>query len=118
MSDRITLTGIRAYGYHGVLESEARDGQEFIIDIDLSVDFAAAARTDDLTATVDYGAVARLVVETVASTRFNLIEALSDEIARRILDLHAPVAVTVTVHKPHAPIDVPFTDVSVTRQLP
>lgn len=118
MNDTIRLQGLRAYGYHGVLASEARDGQQFVVDVEMTIDMELAAAQDDLATTVDYGTVARLVVDTVRSTRFQLIEALADEIARRVRSDSRVIAVAVTVHKPQAPIDVEFDDVLVTRRLP
>ena len=56
--DRVSLEGLRVFGRHGVLEHEQRDGQEFIIDAVLWLDTRAAAANDDLSLTVDYGAVA------------------------------------------------------------
>ena len=118
MSDHINVRGIRAFGYHGVLEHESRDGQDFIVDVTMFVDLAAAAASDNLADTVDYGAVALVVVDVVTGTRFQLIEALADEIGNRVLRDARVTRVEVTVHKPSAPIAVPFSDVSVTRCLP
>src|SRR5690606_8456834 len=55
--DRIELRGLRVFGRHGVFEHERRDGQEFVIDLTVWVDFTVAAASDDLAATVDYGAL-------------------------------------------------------------
>ncbi len=112
--DRITVTGIRATGHHGVFPEERRSGQPFVVDVALGLDLSAAGATDDLTATVDYGVVARQVVDDIAGEPLDLIEALAERIARSCLG-HPPVrAVEVTVHKPEAPIPVPFGDTSVT----
>ena len=56
--DQIALRGLRVFGYHGVLDSERRDGQEFLIDAVLWLDTTAAAAADDLTLTVDYAGLA------------------------------------------------------------
>ncbi|RLY91689.1 dihydroneopterin aldolase [Kocuria tytonicola] len=112
--DRITLTGLGAVGYHGVFEKERRSGQPFFVDLVLHVDLRPAAATDDLTLTVHYGEVAEMVREIIIGTRFQLIEALAEEIARALLaSFPAIVALDVTVHKPKAPIDVTFSDVAV-----
>jgi dihydroneopterin aldolase len=118
MTDSIRLTGIEAFGYHGVLPSETKEGQNFVVDVDVTLNLSAAAASDDLADTVDYGALAAMVVQIVTSTRYHLIEALADDIARRVLSDARVACVAVTVHKPHAPIQVPFVDVSVTRRLP
>ncbi len=112
--DRITLTGVRARGYHGVFDEERRDGQEFRVDVVLGVlSISKAARSDDLRHTVDYGALAQSVVEVIEGPPVNLIETLAAAIADRCLAIDYVRAVTVTVHKPQAPIPVPFDDVSV-----
>ena len=118
MTDSIRLTGIAAFGYHGVLPSETMEGQNFVVDVEVAMDLSAAAASDDLTETLDYGVLAEMVVQTVTSTRYQLIEALADDIARQVLTDVRVVSVAVTVHKPQAPIQVPFHDVSVTRRLP
>ncbi|MFV0459714.1 MAG: dihydroneopterin aldolase [Actinomycetales bacterium] len=110
-SDRIELRGLRAFGRHGVFEDERRDGQEFVVDLRLDVDTDPAARSDDLADTVDYGAVAVAVHEQVAGSPVNLIETLADRIATTCLGFAGVRAVEVAVHKPAAPIPVPFDDV-------
>ncbi len=112
--DRIVLRGVRATGYHGVFAEERVDGQEFIVDVVLGVaDVARAASTDDLAHTVDYGAVAVAIVELIEGPAVDLIETLAVRVAERCLQFPAVHAVTATVHKPSAPIPVPFDDVAV-----
>lgn len=114
IADEITLTGVRAFGRHGVYDEERRDGQYFYVDVTLQLDTARAAASDDVVDTVHYGEVAERIVELVADESVNLIETLAARIADDLLQ-HPPVrAVSVTVHKPEAPITVPFTDVAVT----
>jgi dihydroneopterin aldolase len=112
--DRIAVTGIAAYGYHGVLADERRDGQRFLVDVALGVDTRAAAATDDLTRTVDYSAVAAAVVALVEGDPADLIETLAARIADAALGFPLVTVVEVTVHKPEAPVGVPFHDVTVT----
>lgn len=113
-TDRIRLVGITGFGYHGVLPQERQLGQKFIVDVTCELDLDEAARTDDLTKTVDYGALAKAVVHDIERDPVDLIETLADRIARTVLG-HSPVrAVDITVHKPQAPIPVPVTDVAVT----
>jgi len=113
--DRITLTGITAIGHHGVFDHEKRDGQPFIVDAVLHTDISAAAATDDLAKTTNYGSVAEVIAELIRGGAFDLIETLTERIAERILaDFALVAAVDVTVHKPKAPIQVPFGDVSIT----
>lgn len=111
--DTITLTGITAVGYHGVFDHERRDGQPFIVDVVLHLDLRPAGQSDDLTKTAHYGELAEQVAELITGEPLDLIEALAERIASHILESFAVNAVEVTVHKPKAPIEVPFADVAV-----
>ncbi len=113
-SDSITLTGLRVHANHGVFEFEREQGQEFAIDVTVWLDFTRAAASDDVEATVHYGELAVEVVEAVKRDPVDLIETLAERIAAVVLSHAAAEAVEVTVHKPNAPIEVPFDDVSVT----
>lgn len=111
----ISLTGLRARGYHGVLTSERVSGQVFLVDLNLDVDIDQAAETDDVAATVNYAEVAAVVEALMTGTPVNLIETLAVRIADAVLDDFARVrAVTVTVNKPQAPIPSDFQNVAVT----
>ncbi|WP_306213743.1 dihydroneopterin aldolase [Actinoplanes sp. RD1] len=114
MSDRIQLRGLRVRGHHGVFDFERRDGQEFVVDVDLELDLARAAETDDVTDTVHYGELAGRLAEVVAGEPVNLIETLADRLAAVCLADARVTAATVTVHKPQAPIPHEFADVAVT----
>lgn len=111
--DAITLTGLRAFGYHGVFDFERRDGQEFVVDLVVALDMRPAAASDDVAHTVDYGALATGVVAIVTGEPLNLIETLAERIAGFVLEHPLVAATTVTVHKPSAPITTAFQDVSV-----
>ncbi|AHH15243.1 dihydroneopterin aldolase [Nocardia nova] len=112
-SDRIELRGLRAYGYHGCFDFERRDGQEFVVDLTLWTDFARAAATDDLSATVDYGELAQRAVAIITGPPRNLIETVAAEIADEIIRDDRVSAAEVVVHKPSAPIPHTFADVRV-----
>lgn len=114
MSDRITLRGLRVRGYHGVFEHERRDGQDFVIDVVLSVDTSAAGRSDDLNDTIHYGLLAEELAADIARDPVDLIEALAQRLADRCLLDSRVQEVEVTVHKPQAPVSVPVQDVAVT----
>ena len=111
--DTITLTGLRASAFHGVFDHERRDGQEFIIDVTVHLDFAAAARDDSLSDTVHYGVLAEQVVSAVERDPVDLIETVSERVAAVALSHASVQRVDVTLHKPSAPITVPFADVAV-----
>jgi dihydroneopterin aldolase len=116
MTDRISLTGLRVRGRHGVLEHERRDGQEFLIDLTVWVDTDKAARTDDLADTLDYAALAHRAAQIVGGEPYNLIETVAARIADEVMLDQRAHAVEVTVHKPAAPIGLPFVDVAVTAR--
>jgi dihydroneopterin aldolase len=107
------LVGVEGFGYHGVLPAERRDGQRCLVDVDLHLDLAAAAADDDLLATVDYSQVAAEIMAVVEGEPCQLIETVAGRIAQALLRFEQVTSVRVTVHKPQAPIGVPFRDVSV-----
>lgn len=112
--DRVVLRGVRARGFHGVLAEERVAGQEFVVDVALGVPaMSKASRTDDLHHTVDYAAVATAIVEIIEGPPVNLLEKLAGMVAERCLSFNHVRVVTVTVHKPQAPIPVSFGDVYV-----
>lgn len=111
--DTITLTGITAVGHHGVFDHERRDGQPFVVDVVLHLDLRPAGTSDDLTQTAHYGELAQQITGIITGEPLNLIEALAERIAAHVLASFPVDAVEVTVHKPKAPIVVPFGDVAV-----
>jgi 7,8-dihydroneopterin aldolase/epimerase/oxygenase len=112
--DEIRLTGLRARGHHGVFDFERRDGQDFVVDVVVRLPLAPASAGDDLARTVHYGELAERVVAAVESDPVDLIETVAERVAAVALSFDAAREVVVTVHKPGAPITVPFDDVSVT----
>ncbi|MBD8011479.1 dihydroneopterin aldolase [Microbacterium sp. Re1] len=112
--DEITLTGLTVFGYHGVFDFERRQGQEFTVDLTLQLSLVAAAASDDVADTVHYGELADTVAAIVAGEPVNLIETLANRIADAALEDARVQNVVVTVHKPSAPIEQSFADVSVT----
>jgi dihydroneopterin aldolase len=112
--DRIALHGLTVRGFHGVFDFERRDGQDFVIDVDLELDTAPAAASDDLRDTVHYGELADALAEVVAGEPVNLLETLAERLVQVCLADGRVQAATVTVHKPQAPIELTFRDVAVT----
>lgn len=105
MLAQIELKNMVFYGYHGALPEEATLGQRFSIDLVLSLDISEAATTDDLTKTVDYGAVYGLVRSIVEHERAYLLERLASQVLERVLDQHPRVMeVSLTLRKPSVPI--------------
>jgi dihydroneopterin aldolase len=112
--DKISLAGLRAYGYHGVLPAERAQGQEFVADAVLWLDTSEAAAADDVARTVDYAVLAGRLAEIIAGEPVDLIETLAQRLATACLADARVLHAEVTVHKPDAPVGVPVRDVSVT----
>lgn len=117
MSDLVELRGLRAMGVHGVLAEEQTRAQPFEVDLDVTVDLSAAGRSDDLSDTVDYGALTELVAKVVEGEHFQLLERLAERIAEVVLDDPRATSVTVAVRKlrPPVPLDLATAGVRITR---
>src|ERR1700730_17505438 len=113
MTDRIELRGLTVRGHHGVFEHERRDGQEFVVDVTVWIDLDRAAASDDLTDTLDYGALAARIADIVGGPVRNLIETVAAEIADDVMGDERVHAVEVVVHKPQAPVSLALDDVAV-----
>ncbi len=116
--DCIRITGIRGHGRHGVFADERANGQEFAADIAYWLDVRPAAQSDELADGVDYGQVALIAHGILVGEPANLIETVAERIAGAVLALPGVQRVAVTVHKPQAPIPVPFDDVTITVERP
>ena len=115
--DRITLSNMAFFAYHGTAPSEKEGGQRFFVDVDMYLDLRSAALADDLARTVDYEGVYHLIKENCESKRFYLIEALAEHVARAILEGFQVDRVVVRVRKPSVPVRgiLDFTEVEVDR---
>jgi 7,8-dihydroneopterin aldolase/epimerase/oxygenase len=113
-ADRLRVTGIEVQGHHGVFDFERRDGQRFLVDLELGLDTRRAAGTDELSETVDYGRLVSQVRDAVENDPVNLIERLAQRIADVCLADDRVLWTEVTVHKPEAPIEATFSDVTLT----
>jgi len=115
MADRIDLRGLGVFARHGVYASELAEGQQFVVDLSVVTDLSKPGLTDELSDTIDYGALAMAVRHVVAVERWNLIERVATRVAEVALAFDERVeSVVVTVHKPQAPIPADFDDVAVT----
>ena len=114
MTDRIALRGLTVRGHHGVYDIERERGQDFVVDVELEVDLAPAAASDDVADTVHYGELAEGLAAVVSGEPVRLIETLADRLAAVCLADRRVAAARVTVHKPEAPLSQSFADVSVT----
>ena len=111
--DTIQLTGLRVRAHHGVYDFERENGQDFVIDVTVWLDLARAAASDDVSTTIHYGELAESIARAVAADPVDLIETVAERVATLVLSYPAAERTRVTVHKPDAPISVPFADVAV-----
>jgi len=116
VTDVITIEGIQGFGYHGVFPEERREGQTFLVDVEIETSFDEAIVHDDVAYTVDYGVVAERVAEIIQGEPADLIETVCDRIITMVLSLERVKAARVTIHKPQAPIAIPFGGVYVSRR--
>jgi dihydroneopterin aldolase len=116
--DELSVTGIECFAHHGVFEHERREGQVFVIDLVLGIDTSRAAASDDLHDTVDYGSLVAHVKAAVESDPVDLIETVAQRISDVCLLDDRVEWARVTVHKPGAPIDATFADVTLTITRP
>lgn len=110
--DSITLSGLTATGFHGVFPEERRDGQPFVVDVTMSL--SVDTDSDSLATTVNYAEIAAAVEEIITGEPVNLVETVAGRIAQRCLEHPLVEEVSVTVHKPQAPLPQTFDDVAVT----
>jgi 7,8-dihydroneopterin aldolase/epimerase/oxygenase len=115
MTDHIFITGLSLHAYHGVMPYEGKVGQTFTVDMVLDIDLSAAARSDKVADTVSYDKVVECATAAFSKQKFRLIEAAAGRVADAVLAAFPTVkGITVTIHKPHAPIAATFDDVGVT----
>jgi dihydroneopterin aldolase len=115
VGDKIKVTGIEGLGYHGLYDSEREIGQPFVVDVELELDLEAAGKTDEIDYTVDYNDIAQLIYNEIIGPPMKLLETLGERVCEKIFTAYPAVQeIEVTVHKPRAPISVPFGDVSIT----
>lgn len=112
--DRITLTGLEVFAHHGVFEFERERGQRFLVDAELTVDLRGAAERDELHRTVHYGELSEAILAAVQRDPVDLIETVAERVAGVALGFPGVAEARITIHKPDAPIDAEFSDVSVT----
>ena len=112
--DRIYLSGISGFAFHGVYEKERHEGQKFVVDLVADVDLYPAGTSDELRDSVDYSLIAQVAHEELIGEPCNLIEAVAERIATRVLtDFEDVQSIKVTLHKPDAEVGLVLTDIAV-----
>ncbi|MCK5780031.1 MAG: dihydroneopterin aldolase [Psychrilyobacter sp.] len=116
--DKIYINNIKAFGYHGAIAEENVLGQNFYADITLYKSLKKAGLTDNLDESVSYVDAYYDVESIIKNEKYNLIEALAENIAMTLLKKYAIKKVKVKIRKPGAPIDgnFDFVGVSISRE--
>ena len=114
MMDEIIISGLKVFAWHGVYEEEQQKGQNFVINARLRLDTTNAGVSDSLEDSVDYGKVCLYINEFMRINRFNLVETVANQMARKLLvKFPQTQSVELEIMKPEAPIPLPFENVSV-----
>jgi len=103
----IELHGIALHGFHGVLEHERREGQRFLVDVDLDLSDETAATTDRIEDAVDYREVVAAVAAVSEARAYHLLEAFATEIAETLVARFPVTRVRVRVRKPDVVLTQP-----------
>lgn len=112
--DHIKIRGLKVFAHHGVHPQERVAGQDFIISADLGTRTFKAAKNDELEKTIDYGMVCGMIEKFMTENKFNLIETCAERLAEHLLrSVKGLSEITLEIHKPNAPIEQEFEDVSV-----
>lgn len=117
MTDRIVLSNVAFYGFHGTSAHETELGQRFFMDVEMFADLSGAIKDDDIERTVNYKSVFEDIREIAQTRRYRLLESLGDYIARTILSKYSVEKVTVRIRKPSVPLNgiLDHVEVEITR---
>jgi dihydroneopterin aldolase len=104
MSDKIRINGMRFFANHGCKNEEKEQGQYFEVDVELTGNLLKPAGSDDLSDTCDFDLVYEIIADTMTNTRYNLLEALGEEICNRLLKHYPDRQIKLILRKPNPPI--------------
>lgn len=102
--DKVRVQGLEVFGYHGVFPEERKLGQVLVVDLEVGCDLQRAGLTDDLTQSISYVDLVGIARDVVQNTDYQLLEAIAETIAQRVLAIERARTVIVRVEKPRAPI--------------
>jgi len=104
---KIKINNAKFYAYHGVLDYEKKYGNEFEVDIEMKCDLSSLGSSDDISKTVDYLSVYKLIEKIFSEKKYNLIETVNQNIGKAVLDNFPAVnSVKVKIRKPNAPLGI------------
>lgn len=107
--DKILIKGLKLFAYHGVNPEEKENGQDFIFDIELSVDIGKACKSDDVNDTVSYAKVVKTVRRVFTAEKYNLLEHCAQVISDAVFEEYPAVSeISLTLKKPQAPVSAEF----------
>lgn len=113
--DYIKITNLKVFAHHGVFPEETREGQDFFVNAKLFLDCRKAGKSDSLEDSVNYGEVCHFITDFLQKNTYQLIESAAEQLAEEmLLSMPALKGITIELCKPHAPIGLPFENVSVT----
>jgi dihydroneopterin aldolase len=112
--DKIVMTGMQFYGYHGVFSEENQLGQRYLVDVELHMPLDKPGQSDRIEDTINYAEAYEIIQKIVEHQVFKLIEALAEHIASELLQTYTNInEITVRVLKPHPPVKMFFNGVTV-----
>lgn len=112
--DKIYISDLKVFAYHGVNREEKRDGQNFYLDLELSLDVSKACRSDDLNDTVSYAKIIKTAIRVMTADKYDLLEYAAQTVVDAIFEEYDEIkAVKIKLKKPEAPIKADFGYVAV-----
>ncbi len=111
--DKIRINNIQLFAYHGVADEEQILGQKFEIDVELIIDLSIAGKSDDLTKTVDYSHIYKIIEKEFCNTKYKLLETVAEKISEKILSNELIQSIIINIRKPNAPIKGTFDSVEI-----
>ena len=112
--DEIRIEGLEVYAHHGVYPEETKNGQYFYVNAILYINMRRAGREDNLERTINYGTVCHFITDWMQENTCLLLEAVAERLSQALLLEYGPLAaLELEIQNPHAPISLPFGNVSV-----
>ncbi|HBY72175.1 MAG TPA: dihydroneopterin aldolase, partial [Lachnospiraceae bacterium] len=112
--DRITISNLEVFAYHGVLKEENALGQKFLVSAELYTDIQEAADGDDITKSINYASVCKTIEAFLKEHTYKLIETTADRLAVHLLKTYGRIEkIRLEIKKPWAPILMTLDTVSV-----